>query len=264
MKARLAILIRGLAVTVFALTLAACSKGIDRKFDSADGDAAYRASLEQVVQEAGKQDLEAFNWAVSDLNLQALNARYPNRTPRDVIRGEVAKVLREFPPVIAQRQAELKAWQTAADKIVRVQVEGVSFALEKDFFGLQPVITATVRNASPHAYSSYGWVAYLYLDDQREPVADADVSVRFGGADGGGGFDPGQSATARMTVGFVTGERTWTTLEVQRAGKRSVKLVPRPQDARDLGERAFVGPSPADELARLTRTLDQARAYRQI
>jgi hypothetical protein len=80
--------------------LAGCSRGIDRTVVTTADQTAYRASLDQVAKGATKEQMAAYDWAVSDLTLPKLKEQYPDRSARDIIRGETTKVLRELPPRI--------------------------------------------------------------------------------------------------------------------------------------------------------------------
>jgi len=257
-------LLRTLCAVTLALVLGACSKGIDRALVTGEGQAAYRASLDRLVPEATPEQLAAFDWAVSGLSIEALHARYPNAAPRRVVHGEAERLLKELPPHIERLQAQLPQWQAAASQVASVDATDIGFELKPDFFGLQPTITATVRNRSALAFARYGWTAELYLGDAAEPVARAPAAASFAGHNGGGGLDPNASTRLSFQVGFVSGDAAWKTLEIQRAAKRTVKLVPDAEAARDLSDRAIVGPSPQGELDALAQTLQTARRVRGI
>jgi len=133
-----------------------------------------------------------------------------------------------------------------------------------DFFGLQPTITATATHHSTLSFARYGWTAALYLDDAVEPVARTCLTASFAEHNGGGGLDPGAGAPLSFQVGFVSGDTAWKTLEIRRAIKRTVKLVPDPATARDLADRAFLGQSPQEEMAILAQSLQSAQKVRQL
>ena len=255
---------RTLCILTLALGLGACSKGIDRALVTGEGDTAYRTSLDRLVPEATQEQLAAFTWAVSDLNIQDLHARYPNASPREVMHGEADRMLESMPPQIARLQAQVPEWQAAAAQVVAVAATDISFKLSPGFFGLQPTITATVTNNSTHSFSRYGWTAELYLDDASEPVARTRLSASFAEHNGGGGLDPGASVSISFQVGFVSGDAAWKTLEIQRAAKQTVKMVPDPEAARDLANRTFLGSSPQEELAGFEETLRTAQQVRQL
>jgi hypothetical protein len=66
-----------------------------------------------------------------------------------------------------------------------------------------------------------------------------------------------------FTVGFVAGADTWKTLEIQNASQRLVKLVVVPEQARDFGDRWFVGGSPQKELASWKARLETAKQVKK-
>ena len=214
--------------------------------------------------EVTPEELAAYNWAVSDLSFDALHARYPNASPRRVVHGEAERLIKELPPYIERLQAQLPQWQAAAAQAAAVDATDIGFELKPDFFGLQPVVTATVHNRSALAFARYGWTAALYLDDSTEPVARTKLTASFAGHNGGGGFDPGASTRLSFQVGSVSGNPTWKTLEIQRAAKRTVKLEPDVDAARDLSDSAIMGPSPQGELDALAQTLQTAQRVRDI
>ena len=255
---------RTLCILTLALGLGACSKGIDRALVTGEGDTAYRTSLDRLVPEATQEQLAAFNWAVSDLTIEAIHARYPNASPRRVMHGEAELMMESLPHRIAQLKAQLPEWQASAANVAAVTATDIGFALNPGFFGLQPTITAIVANNSKLSFARYGWTAELYLDDAVEPVARTRLTASFAHHNGGGGLDPGASASMSFQVGFVSGDKAWSTLEIQRATKRTVKMVPDPEAARDLADRAFVGQSPQEELAILEENLQTSRTVRQL
>jgi len=257
-------LLRSLCAITLALALSACSKGIDRALVTGDGQAAYRASLDRLTPEATPEQLAAFNWAVSDMSIELLHSRYPNASPRRVVHGEAERLLKELPLNIERLQAQLPQWQAAAAQAAAVDATDIVFELKPDFFGLQPVVTATVHNRSALAFARYGWTATLYLGDATEPVARTQLTASFAGHNGGGGLDPGARTRLSFQLGFVSGDPAWKTLAIQRATKRTVKLVPDAEAARDLSDHAIVGPSPQAALGVMVQTLQTARQARRI
>lgn len=243
------------------LGLSGCSKGVDRALVTDKGVEAYKVSVAEAAADMDLHQAEAFDWAVSDLTLEKLHATYPNQSARQVIRGEVQNVLDRFPALIAQLEEQTTQWNAAAEPIRQVVADGVSFALEKDFHGLQPRIRATVRNGSPLSFSTLRWRAELYIDGRSEPAATTEL---FDPYKDDGGLAPGATARREFTVGFVTGDPNWTTLEIQNAQRREVKLVVMPEGAKDFGERLYVGDSPAQRLGSLKATLAAAEKYKDI
>lgn len=240
---------------ILVLMLGACSKGVNKSLVTDKGIDIYKASLAVAVKDMTPKDVETFNWAVSDLSLDDINTRYPNQSPRQIVRGEVKLVQTNAPSEIAALEKELAAWTPQAAEISKVIASDVSFSLEQDFFGLQPHIKATVHNGSKFSYSILSWRAELYLNGGKSPVA---TSEQFDDYRSVGGLASGAEASREMTVGFVKGDQTWSTLEVQNATERKVKLTVIPSQVKDFSEHHLVNPSPETKLNNLKKTLATA------
>ncbi|MDM0053836.1 hypothetical protein [Variovorax sp. J22R115] len=240
--------------------LAACSNGIDKPLVTAKGTDAYRASLDEAVRDMDKRQIAAFDWAVSNLSIETLNARYPNQSARKIIAGEADAVLKEAPERIAGLEQEMAAWASAAQEISKVTAGDLSFRLEKDFFGLQPIIRTTIHNGSKHGYSTLHWYAELYLDGATKPAASAELIDLYKDQ---GGLKPGDQQIRDFKVGFVSGEDEWKTIEIQKASQRAAKLVVIPESAQDFGDRLIAGPSPQKTLADLKTNLEVAQQIKR-
>ncbi len=72
------------------LVLSACGKGLDKTPDLSSIEA-YRKAIEIDLAEAKPEELNAFNFAVSDLNFDRLKQKYPNSSYRDIARTELKK-----------------------------------------------------------------------------------------------------------------------------------------------------------------------------
>lgn len=55
-----------------------------------------------------------------------------------------------------------------------------------------------------------------------------------------GGFEPGRQVTVEFTVGFVTGDEAWTTLDVRNARHRRVVLEAIPESGMDYGNKPYI------------------------
>lgn len=243
------------------LALGACSKGIDKSLVTDKGPEAYRASLSVAAKDFSDREREAFDWAVSDLSLDALNARYPNKSAREVIRGEVKAVLKGYPPQIAELDKQVITWKSTAEEIQKVTADHVEFALERDFHGLQPRIQAVATNNSKFGYSSLYWRAGLFLNGAAEPVATAELIDLYKDESG---LKPGEAKPRRFHVGFVTGDAAWTTLEVQNAQQRVVKLIVMPERAEDFGEKLIAGDSPEKKVRSAQSILAAAEKFKDL
>ena len=250
-----------LTAAVFILALAGCSRGIDKPLVTNMGEATYKTTLAEAVGNMDQLDVEAFNWAVSDLNIDTVNARYPNQSPRQIIRGEVKEVLEKAPQTIAELETKTASWSTEADSIHKVVAEKITFTLENGFFGLEPRIRTTVKNASRYGYSNLRWYAELYLDGRSKPVAVREMLDMY---KDNGGLPPGAVMAREFMAGILSGDKAWTTLEVQNARQRVVKLTVMPEFAEDFSEHLIVGQSPANKLAQYKITLQAAQKYKVL
>ena len=70
--------------------------------------------------------------------------------------------------------------------------------------------------------------------------------------------------TSGYTIGFVTGDAGWTTLEIVNAKNRVVKMSVIPDSIRDFGDRAFIREYPGTRLKQLENGLALAKSYKDI
>jgi hypothetical protein len=241
--------------------LAACGGPLDQSLVTDSTPQAYRASLEPAFAQLTPHQQEAFNWAVSDFDLAKLHAKYPNASPRTIVRGEVAEVLHEAPARIAAFQSRLQATAGMREDLAKLTVVEARFRIKKDFFGLQPQILIAVHNGSSKPVSMLRWRADLYLDDIKEPVASTVITDDYRRD---GGLRPGEKASRLFTIGFVRGDETWTTLEIRNAQRTRVELTPLLDSIADFGERPYLPEDPAAELERLQVLQDKARSFEDI
>ena len=250
-----------LIAAVLLLALAGCSRGIDKPLVTNMGEETYKKTLAEAIGNMDQRDVEAFNWAVSNLTIDTVNTLYPNQSPRQIIRGEVKEVLEKAPQTIAELETKTASWSTGADSIHKVVAEKITFTLEKGFFGLEPRIRTTVKNASRYGYSNLRWYAELYLDGSSKPVAVREMLDMY---KDNGGLPPGAVMAREFMAGILSGDKAWTTLEVQNAKQRVVKLTVMPEFAEDFSEHLIVGQSPANKLAQYKTTLQAAQKYKVL
>lgn len=259
------------AVASVALILAACSgKGIDRKLETGQGADAYTASLKLAGKDMSPEEIQDFDWAVSDLSIETLNQKYPNGTPRSVIRGESRLVRESAPKRIAELEPVKARFDTILEDLGKVKAGQTELRMERNFHGLQPTVLASISNGSRLAISQLQWRASLYLDDRKEPVATAELMDVYNNSSQGsslfgeekkveaGGLPAGGEAKRSFTVGFVSGDPAWTTLEVQNAKLWRVVLEPIPESVKDYGGRHYLAGAPYKELGQWKRALAQA------
>jgi hypothetical protein len=92
---------RAIFVAAATTTLTGCSDGVDKRLETSSTDEAYFVSLKKAVVKMSERDKEAWDWAIQDMTRDAIQEKYPNGTPRQIIRGEAKEVLDTYPSQIA-------------------------------------------------------------------------------------------------------------------------------------------------------------------
>lgn len=248
-------------ITLMGLGLTACKGPADQGLVTGGTQAEYRASLDPLIPKLSKHELEAFDWAVSDLNLAKLHGKYPGASLRKIIRGEVREVLDTYPGKIealekaAAKEAPLRA------ELSKIIAQDAEFGIEKDFFGLKPMIRVTVTNESRYPVSQLKWNAALYLDGADKPVVRTVLTNDYRQD---GGLKPGSQFRVRFPIGFVRGDEAWTTLEIRNAAKRRVVLEPVLDSILDFGERAYLAEDPVPKIERMKTAIKDAKGFSDI
>lgn len=260
-----------LAVVSLAVLLAACSgKGLDQPLETGQGNDAYNASLARASKDMTEENAQDFNWAVSDLSIAMVNQKYPNGTPRSVIRGEAKSVRERAPKEIAALESVKPTFDAMLADIGKLTMDEVDFVIERDFHGMQPTVRATVTNHSSLPVSQMQWRASLFLGDATAPVATASLMDLYNNSHQGssfageqakidaGGLPPGGRAKRSFTIGFVTGDANWTTLDIQNAKVRRVVLEPIAASVKDYGGQFYLEGAPYETLEQLKSVLARA------
>ncbi|TXI48862.1 MAG: hypothetical protein E6Q50_09195 [Lysobacter sp.] len=235
---------------------------MDQPLSTGSSQEAYRVSLDPVVAQMSPHEREAFDWAVQGIpNVAALHAKYPNKSPREMIKARVSEVRSVYPKLLPELQAAEQKHAPIRKDLERITASSGQFSIEKNFFGLQPRIKAVVYNGSSRPISRLQWRASLYLNDGQTPVATTILTHDFRND---GGFKPKQSFTSTFTVGFIRGDETWTTLEVRNAKQRRVALEPILGSIRDFGDRLYLDDDPAESIKKLRQLHDIAEKYADI
>ncbi|HEX6995439.1 MAG TPA: hypothetical protein VF339_14980 [Gammaproteobacteria bacterium] len=226
-----------------------------------EGMAAFRASLEPIAEKMTPEQREAFEWAVSDFDLERLHREYPNKSAREIISGEVQMVLETYPRRIAELEPRAAELRRVREALGRVEAKDARFLIDTDTFGFQPKIRATILNGSDLPISTLDWHAALFIDGKSEPVATSVLTSSFRSE---GGLSPGDERTVTFKIGFVSGDRKWTTLEIRNATDTRVVLKPDIESVRDFGDRRYIDSDVETQILRLQEAIQAARKYQQI
>lgn len=249
-------------IVLAGLVLTACTKGpLDQALATGGSREEYRASLDPLIPKLSKHEVEAFDWAVSDFDLVKLNVKYPGASVRKIIRGEVREVLDTYPDKIKVLEKKVAEEAPLRAKLGKIVAQDAEFGIEKNFFGLQPMIRAEVVNGSPYPVSQLKWNAALYLDGANRPVVQTVLTNDYRQ---NGGLRPGSRFHVRFPIGYVRGDDAWTTLEIRNAAQRRVVLEPVLGSILDYGERLYLAEDPIPQIQRLKAALSAATRYSDI
>lgn len=136
----------------------------------------------------------------------------------------MAAVLEKYPARIAELAPRAAAAEAMRARLMRITVPEVRLKLEKDFFGLMPVVHMVIDNGSDLSLSKMDWNLQLHVDGGETPVASYWATTNF---EQEGGLKPGQRISKRVRIGGVSGDGAWTTLEVRNASERMVQVYHR-------------------------------------
>lgn len=247
---------------VCASLLTACHGPMDQPLDTASTMQAYRASLDPIRQKMTPHERDAFEWAVQGIpGLAALHAKYPNGSPRDIIRARISEVQSSYSNTISELESSAEASASIRKDLEKVVAAEGQLVIDNDFFGPQPRIKVVVRNGSSMPISSLRWRASLYLDNATSPVATTILLQDF---KNDGGFKPQQIYSSTFNVGFVRGDDAWTTLEIRNAVRRRVLLEPVLNSILDFGGRPYLANDAVAEIKDLREEKAKADTYSDI
>ena len=251
-----------IAIVVLALITASCGGPADNKLVTGTDIDSYRASLDPIFEQMSPHEREAFNWAVSDINFENLHAKYPNASPRKIIRGEVKAVLDTYPERINRLKTNSSKFVDIRNELSKVSVTYADLSHSNEFvFRGKPILTMGIENESTLPISSLDWNASLFLDGSDKPVATQRVTADMREA---GGMKPGDSFKVTIRIGGPLGNDSWETLEIKNSKNKKVVLTPILPSIRDFGNRLYLDGDPTDDIARLELALKSAVSYKDI
>lgn len=229
--------LRGGLIWAMAAMLAACGGPADKTLATGATKDQFQSSIDAVVPKLTEHERLAFKWAVSDIDQTTLHRRYPGGSVREIVRGEVGRVKAEYPTRLATLKGQVAAQAPVLAELRKLTAHDVDFSISEGFFGAKPSVRAVLRNGSTLPISRVKWRANLYLDGSATPAASSLVVSDFQSV---GGVEPGTQREAVFSIGFVTGDASWTTLEVRNAGHRRVTLDAVAESAMDYGNRPYL------------------------
>ena len=252
---------RAAFILATAALVTACSGPADKKMVTDGNQQQYRESIDAIDAELTSHERAAFNWAVAGMNLEQLNQAYPNASVRQVVRGHVRQIKGANSKEIDALRQKLIEQRPALTELQKVKAVDGRFETEDSFFGPKPIITARITNKSALPLSEASWNASLYINGDAEPVATSQVRSDFRSIDG---LKPNHQVTARFTVGFVKGDKTWTTLAIRQATSTRVELEVIPETAMDYSDKAYLSANYQARIDLLERQLKQADEFSDI
>lgn len=178
---------------------------------------------------------------------------YPNGSPRQVIRGQVKHVKQTYPQLLTELGEKAQAQRATASDLAKIRAAHTALRIDTGFFGAKPVIEATLVNGSSLSVSRIDWLATLYLGESDQAVATSRLKSDYRSI---GGFEPGRQVTVEFTVGFVTGDEAWTTLDVRNARRRRVVLEAIPESGMDYGNKPYITVNYQKEVSGLEKSIN--------
>jgi len=251
-----------IAAIFAAICLSACNSGLDHKLDTGNGAAAYKASLEAATKDMKPDEVEAFDSVVADVSLKELNELYPNATPRKIIHEQAKKFINLFGNLKVDFEKKIPEFDREAKSLSDgVKAVDGTFAVQKDFFGDQPTVRAKTINTSGITMTSLAWRVELYINESDKPVATTTISDNYKNV---GGNKTGYEYKREWKLGFVSGDERFTTLEIQNASKRQVKLTLEVDDCIGLDGQPLGGRNPHRMIEKLEAGEAKAKKYLDI
>lgn len=247
-----------LGLTVLAT---ACGGPVDRKLVTNGTQQQYRASIDAIDAELSPHERDAFNWAVAGLDLDKLNAAYPNASVKEVVRTHIERIRDANPREVRTLREQARAQLATIAELGKVRANGPKLEIEDSFFGLKPSIEARIVNGSSLPLSQVSWEAALYINGDAQPAATSRVHSDFRKING---LKPEDGVTARFNVGFVKGDETWTTLAVRQASSTHVELTVIPLTARDFSDKPYVTADHQKRIELLENQLKEADRFSDI
>lgn len=238
------------------LVLTGCGKGLDKSPDLNSLDV-YKIKINQDFAEAKSQEVEAFNFAVSDVSFDQLKQKYPSGSYRKIARSELEGYLASLQTQLTEAQKLKPEFDKRYAELDKIKVEVLGNELTHDNFFDKRDLKYSFRltNGSSIPMSKLQLAANFSINGNADVLYQWNPVVRFDN-----GLRPGQSAafTGSM-VGFLSFDQP-ITLEVREAQSREVRL--KITDLADFSEQWLIGKnSPLDQLNTLPAKIEETKRH---
>lgn len=262
-----------IALAAIGAALVGCSgKGLDKNISRKD-EASYRETLNQAWKDMTEEQQNAFNWAVSNLDIPTLQARYADKlTPRNVIESEATqhaqahtKNIADLTAALVRRKAEfdqVEAEQQAIKgELAKVTAKSIHLTTEKNVFGTVHYLNFISFNGSKYDLTSVTWSATMFIDGEQK----SNRTCKFPGwYKRYGGLKSGAEQATRIDFGggyYACGP--WQTLEAKNAKTYEIQMVAVPDTAEDFAEEPIL-PSFEDERQQLIDAIEDSKKQVEI
>jgi len=248
--------LRGLLLLLTTLTLMGCGKGLDRSPDFTSH-ATYKATVDAAFTELSNSDQgEAFNWAVSDQTIDSLAQKYKGKSFRQIGLMETEGAIKTYQNELARLDKEKLTFDPIMNELAKVTAKVTGNGLETDAFGRPKFwFSMDVSNGSNLELSTITWVARLYLNEDKDPAAQATAVDSYESL---GGLKPTNSKTRKFTPDTFF-SKDWVTLSVQSAKTRRIEVSL--QGADDFSNKPLLANSPYARIEKTKKDLALAEKY---
>lgn len=247
---------RVFAAIAACLILSACSKGLD-KSPNFSNQQTYRETIDKDFANAKQEEIESFNFAVSDRSFDQLKQNYPKASYRKIAKDELDTYLASLQTELKQAEQQKAEFEKRITELASIKVEVLSNELTHDsFFDKRDLkYSFRITNGSTIPMSKVQLDAKLSINGKSDVLYNWTPVVTFEN-----GLRPGQTATfTGSMVGFLSFSQP-ITLEVREANSREVRLEVK--DLADFSEKWFIGRnSPLDQLKLLPARIEEAKNH---
>lgn len=247
---------RVFAAIAACLILSACSKGLERS-PNFSNQQTYRETIDKDFTNAKQEEIEAFNFAVSDRSFDQLKQNHPKASYRKIAKDELDTYVTSLQTELKQAEQQKAEFEKRITELASIKVEVLGNELTHDSFFDKRDLKYSFRltNGSTIPMSKVQLDANLSINGKSDVLYNWRPVVTFEN-----GLRPGQTATfTGSMVGFLSFAQP-ITLEVREAKSREVRLEVK--DLADFSEKWFIGSnSPLDKLKLLPARIEEAKKH---